>query len=136
MRHSDVFGHLGFKRIDLRPERSDPIACERLLDELEFFAAHVRRGQVDAWQHRFIHFEQLESRPALPWPARERAMRPVPYPAQKGSDRREKTKAKWPAARVPNPKAASVETARDTSPRATIQRPGHELMASPSRTAL
>src|SRR5438477_873829 len=109
MRHSDVLGHLAFERIDVRAERSDPIACERVLDELEFFAAHMRRRQVDAWQRRFIHFEQLESRPALPWPARERAMRQVPYPVQQGSDRRGKTKPKWPAGRVPNLKDASAE---------------------------
>src|SRR6266550_6817674 len=106
MRHSDVFGHLGFKRIDLRPERSDPIACERVLDELEFFAAHMRRRKVNAWQHRFIHFEQLESRPALPCPARERSMRQVPYPAQQGSDTQEKMKSKWPAGRISNLKDA------------------------------
>src|SRR5438270_13976161 len=113
MGHSDVLGHLGFERIDLRPERSDPIACERVLDELEFFAAHMRRRQVDAWQHRFIHFERLESRPALPCPARERSMRQVPYPAQPGSDTQEKTKPKWPAGRSSNSSDPSVVTIRD-----------------------
>ena len=113
MGHSDVLGHLAFERIDVRAERSDPIACERVLDELEFFAAHMRRRQVDAWQHRFIHFEQLESRPALPCLAREHSMRQVPYPAQQGSDTQEKTKPKWPAARARNSSDPSAVTIRD-----------------------
>src|SRR5438034_5879759 len=112
MGHSDVFGHLGFKRVHLRAQRSDPIAGERVLNKLEFFAAHMRRRQVDAWQHRFIHFEQLESHPALPCPARERSMPQVPYPAQPGSDTQEKTKPKWPAGRISNSSDPSVVTIR------------------------
>src|SRR5438094_4963946 len=120
MGHSDVLGHLAFERIDVRPKRSDPIACESVFDEFELFAAHVRRRQVDAWQHRFIHFEQLESRPALPCLAREHSMRQVPYPAQQGSDTQEKTKPKWPAGRISNSSDPSASTVRDTP---LVQRP-------------
>src|SRR5205823_7024099 len=114
MGHSEVLGNLCFECIDLRPKRSDPIACERVFDEFQLSAAHVRRRQVDAWQHRFIHFEQLESRPVLPCPARERSMPQVPYPAQQGSDTQEKTKPKWPAGRISNSSDPSVVTIRDT----------------------
>src|SRR6059058_2335108 len=110
MGHSEVLGNLCFECIDLRPKRSDPIACERVFDEFQLFAAHVRRRQVDAWQHRLIHFEQLESRPVLPCPARERSMPQVPYPAQQGSDTQEKTKPKWPAARARNSSDPSAVT--------------------------
>src|SRR6478672_9889546 len=120
MRHSDVFGHLGFKRIDLRTKRCDPIASEGIFHQFKLFAAQVRRREVDAWQHRFIQFEQLESRPAPPCLARERSMRQVPYPAQQGSDTQEKTKPKWPAGRISNSSDPSALTVRDTH---SVQRP-------------
>src|SRR6266581_2038436 len=113
MRHSEVLGHLAFERIDVRPKRSDPIACERFFDEFELFAAHMRRRQVNAWQHRFIYFEQPESRSALPWPARERSMLQVPNPVQQGSDTQEKTKPRRPAGRTSNSRDPSVVTIRD-----------------------
>src|SRR5438046_5251481 len=110
MGHSDVFGHLAFERVYVRTERCDPIASEGIFYQFKLFAAHVRRREVDAWQHRFIHFEQLESRPVLPCPARERSMRQVPYPAQQGSDTQEKTKPKWPAGRISNSSDPSAMT--------------------------
>src|SRR6266480_1019874 len=120
MGHSDVFGHLAFERVYVRTERCDPIASEGIFHQFKLFAAQVRRREVDAWQHRSIHFEQLESRPALPCLAREHSMRQVPYPAQQGSDTQEKTKPKWPAGRISNSSDPSASTVRDTP---LVQRP-------------
>ena len=88
MGHSDVFGHLAFKRVYVRTERCDPIAGEGIFHQFKLFAAHVRRREIDAWQHRLIHVEQVKARPTLDCSARKHSVRQTLHRAQQDSDKR------------------------------------------------
>ena len=41
-------GHLGLERVDVRPERRDPVGLDRLGHELGLASGDVRRGEIDA----------------------------------------------------------------------------------------
>ena len=46
--HTGDRGELRLERVDVRPERRDPVRVDRVLEQLELAAGHVRGREVDA----------------------------------------------------------------------------------------